>query len=150
MSVVEEGGNKSEHTDFFIYSFYKKCKAQKRWKLRISSESCWHWPTIILINVTRGKIELLLPTLVLFLPEVAYCPNKSIGFWYKYFWIQVSQQLTTHLGAESFSRKIFAKFSAQAFGNDKMTRTSRWINFGEVEIYIHVLINHSTTNYFKN
>ena len=59
----------------------------------------------LLSNVILGKIELLLPTPVLLLPEVAYCPIKSIGFSYKYFWIQVLLQLMTDLGAESFSTR---------------------------------------------
>ena len=95
-------------------------------------------------NVILGKIELLLPTPVLLLPGVAYRPIKSIDFSYQYFWIQVSLQLSTNLGAEGFSRKKFAKFLAQTFANDKMTRISRGENFGEVEIYIQGLINYST------
>ena len=51
----------------------------------------------------------------------------------------------TYLGAESFSRKKYAKFLAQTFANDKMTRISRGINFRKVEIYIYVLINYSKT-----
>ena len=86
----------------------------------------------------------MLLTPVLILPEVAYCPIKSVGFSNKYFWFQVSLQLATLLGAESFSREKFAKFLAQTFADDKITRMTRGINFGEVELYIHVLINYST------
>ena len=46
----------------------------------------------------------------------------------------------TLLGAEKFSMKEFAKFSAQSFANDKHFRG---INFGKVEIYTNVLINYS-------
>ena len=57
----------------------------------------------------------MLPTPVLLL-SIAYCPIKSIGFSYKYFWIQVSLQLTTHLGAESFSaRKLLQKLENYSF-----------------------------------
>ena len=86
----------------------------------------------------------MLLTPVLILPEVAYCSIKSVGFSNKYFWFQVSLQLATLLGAESFSREKFAKFLAQTFADDKITRMTRGINFGEVELYIHVLINYST------
>ena len=95
-------------------------------------------------NVVPGKTELLLPKPILLLPEDAYFPIKSTGVSYKYFWIQVWLQLMTYLGAESFSRKKFAKFSAQIFAIDKMTYISRGITFGEVKIYIQVLINYST------
>ena len=91
-------------------------------------------------NVILRKIELLSPIPVALLPEVAYCPIKRIPFSYKYFWIQVSLQLTIHLAAESFSRS----FRYKLFANDKITPISRGTNFGDVEIYIHVLINHST------
>ena len=108
--------------------------------LRTMLRLAYHNLDFLLSNLVLGKIELLLPTTVLLLPGVAYCPIKSIGFSYKYFWIQVLLQLTTHLGPESFSRKKLARFLAQTFANDKMTCISR----GEVEIYIHVLINYST------
>ena len=112
--------------------------------LRIMLRLDYHNFEFLLPNVILGKIELSLTTPVLLLPEVAYCRIKSIGFLYKYFWIQVWLQLTTHFGVESFSGKKFAKFSAQTFGNDKMTRISWGINFGEGEICIHVFINYST------
>ena len=90
-------------------------------------------------NVVLVKTNLLLPSPVLLLPEVAYCPIKSMGFSYKYLWIQVSLELTIHLGDESFATKKFAKFSVQTFANDKMTSIFHEINFGDVEIYINVL-----------
>ena len=74
----------------------------------------YHNLQFLLSNVILGNIELLLPTPVLLLPEVAYCPIKSIGFSYKYFWIQVLLQLTTYL-----EMKKFAKFLAQTL---RMTR----------------------------
>ena len=74
----------------------------------------YHNLQFLLSNVILGNIELLLPIPVLLLPEVAYCPIKSIGFSYKYFWIQVLLQLTTYL-----EMKKFAKFLAQTL---RMTR----------------------------
>ena len=79
----------------------------------------YHNLQFLLSNVILGNIELLLPTPVLLLPEVVYCLIKSIGFSYKYFWIQVLLQLTTYL-----EMKKFAKFLAQTFENDKMTLIS--------------------------
>ena len=112
--------------------------------LRIMLTLACHNLQFLPSNVVLGKTELLLSKPILLLPEDAYFPIKSTGFSYKYFWIQVWLQLTTYLGAESFSRKKFAKFSAQTFAIDKMTHISRGINFGEAKIYIHVLINYSS------
>ena len=78
----------------------------------------YHNSQFLLSNVILGKIELLLPTPVLLLPEFAYCPIKSIGFSYKYFWIQVWLQLTTYL-----ERKKFARFSAQTLARLKYIYT---------------------------
>ena len=132
------------HTDFFIRIIFirtPRCKTLKiKNFLRIILMLAYHNLKFLLSNVIQGKIKLLLPNPVLLLPEVPYCPIKSICFPYKYFWIQVWLQLVTFLGAEKFSMKEFAKFSAQSFANDKHFRG---INFGKVEIYTNVLINYS-------
>ena len=109
MSVAEEGSNKPVYTDLFIRILFIRIEGTKTQKiknfLRIMLRLAYHNFEFLLSNLILGKIELLLPTPVLLLPEVAYCPIKSIGFSYKYFWIQVLLQLMTHLGAESFSTR---------------------------------------------
>ena len=116
MSVVAEGGNKPVYTDFFIILFIK-IEGAKTLKiknfLRIMLRLAYHNLEFLFLNVILGKIKLLLSTPVLLLPEVVYCPIKSIDFLHKYFWTQVSLHLTTHLGVESFSRKKFPKFSVK-------------------------------------
>ena len=109
MRVVEEGGNKPVYTDFFIRIPFIKTEDAKALKiknfLRISLRLVYHNFEFLLSILILGKRELLLPTPILLLPEGSCCHIKSIAFSYKYFWIQVSLQLTTHVGAESFSTR---------------------------------------------
>ena len=119
MSVVAEGGNKPVYTDFFII-FLIRIEGAKTLKiknfLRVMLRLAYHNFEFLLSSVILGKVELLFPTPVLLLPEVDSCPIKGIGFSYKYFWIQVSLQLVTHLEAESFStRKLLRNLENYSF-----------------------------------
>ena len=98
----------------------------------------YHNFEFLLSNLVLGKIELLLPTTVLLPPEIACCPIKCIGFSYKYFWIHVLLQLTTHFGPESFSRKKFNCF--QTINYPHLDQFNSIFNyFFSVGLYVDIL-----------
>ena len=87
MTVLEECGNKPVYTGFFIRILFIRIEGAKTLEIknffRILLKLVYHNFEFLLSNVILVNIELLLPTLVLLLPEVSYCPIKSIVFSYK-------------------------------------------------------------------
>ena len=144
MSVVKEGGNKPVYTDFFIRILFTRIARQElkiKNFLRIMLRLAYHTFQFLLSNIILGKNFCYLP-LFYYSQKLLTVPSKVYVF-NEYFQIQFLLQLTIHLRAATFSRKKFVKFSVQTFANGKMTCISRGINFSDVEIYKHVLINHS-------